>query len=119
MALDASNIKAADKDVLAFLLTYMLPLLGSKTFLLENNLLISLYMLAILFAAVSHSNSFHFNPFLTLLFRYHFYEFEMREGGQSILISQREMKKKAESIRVVRLSAHLYIDVTPESESQP
>lgn len=116
LRLCTTSVKVADKDVLAFLLTYMLPLMGNQAFFLTNSPVVSVYVFLIVLLAVYHSNTFHFNPFLSLIFGYHFYEIELAESTPSIVVSQFEITSKKSALRVVELSKHLYIAVSKEAE---
>ena len=59
--LTTKKVKTADKEVLAFLLVYLLPLF-TKDLIFTGNWLTPVYILAIIAFCVYHSNSFTFNP---------------------------------------------------------
>ncbi len=102
-------IKPTDKDILAFLLTYLLPLLGQKSLAFESPI-ISAYILILIFVAVFHSNAYHFNPMLAF-FGYHFYEVECKDGLTAMLISKQTHLEGDASITIGRISPYLFLEV--------
>ena len=109
------KFKTTDKDVLAFLIAYLLPLLTTDTFDLEKNTLVTLFVFTILFFTVFHSNAFHFNPLLAC-FGYHFYEVESDSGMTYMLISNRVYKKQEQTVNYVKFSEYIYLEVKEEEQ---
>jgi hypothetical protein len=84
--LTTKKVKTADKEVLAFLLVYLLPLF-TKDLIFTGNWFTPLYILAIVAFCVYHGNSFTFNPLLAMA-GYHFYEVE-NDNGMTYLLTFR------------------------------
>jgi hypothetical protein len=113
-SIQAKSIKPTDKDVLAFLLAYLLPLFGADS-LAFSKPIIAIYISALIFLAVYHSNSFHFNPMLALN-GYHFYDVETDTGFSAMLISKRSHVLQEQDMIVVKITDFLLLEVDP-SES--
>ena len=114
--ISTTKIKPTDKDVLAFLLAYLLPLLGKDVLAFEAKPVVSVYVFSLIFISVYHSNSFHFNPMLSFL-GYHFYEIECADGMTAMLISKRTHLVHAQQITICRISDYLLLDVSDSSQS--
>src|SRR4051794_22961863 len=54
-----TTIKTKDENVLAFLIAYLLPLFTKNEFDKSSSILTGLYVLVVLFLAMSHSNAYH------------------------------------------------------------
>ena len=104
------TFKTTDKDVLAFLIAYLLPLLTTDTFDLEKNAAVTLFVFAILFFTIYHSNAFHFNPLLAL-FGYHFYEVQSDNEMTYLLISNRDLKTQKLTVKYVKISEYIFLEV--------
>lgn len=98
-----------DKEVLAFLLTYLLPLASTKDILEGLNWMTALYVYALILMVFTHARAFHFNPLLGLL-RYHFYAVKDSHGKTALLISKND-RMKGESITVVSWAKDVYLEV--------
>lgn len=103
------TVKPTDKDVLAFLMAYLLPLLGNDAIAFGKPIL-SFYVYALIFLAIYHSNSFHFNPMLSML-GWHFYEIQTKPGYSAILLSTTNHPMQIDDIVVVRLTPFLLLAV--------
>jgi hypothetical protein len=111
MPLTTKKVKHADKDMLAFLLLYMLPLLTKENSVsFSGEPLTGLFILGIIVLAVTHSNSFTFNPMLGLLSGYHFYEIEDDKGMTLLFLSKKRLTKPDNTFTVVRLIDYVYLD---------
>lgn len=111
--LSIKKVGTADKEILSFLLAYLLPILAKDYTDLRQNTPTAIYIFLILFFAVYHSNSFHFNPLLALA-GFHFYEIETEDDMPYMLISRKVMKRQKSQREVVKLSEYVYLDVTKE-----
>ena len=100
------SIKPADKEIIGFVLAYLLPLARGSQF--ENFPLI--VVLAVFFLVVMTSNAYHTNPLLGLL-GYHFYEVTIDEIGY-ILVSRRTLHNTRAIKEVVSLTDYMLLDVS-------
>lgn len=97
-----------DKEVLAFLLAYLLPLVSVKDTVAEIHWLTGTYVLVIILLVFTHARAFHFNPVMGLL-RYHFYSLKNSEGVSLLLISRSELKRSGRELDTVRLAHNIYL----------
>lgn len=107
--LTTKKVKASDKEVLAFLLVYLMPLF-TKDLIFTGNWLTPIYILAIIAFCVYHSNAFTFNPLLSMA-GYHFYEIENENGMTYLLISKKTIHRHDNALRVKRIADYIYLDV--------
>jgi hypothetical protein len=107
--LTTKKVKTADKEVLAFLLVYLLPLF-TKDLIFTGNWMTPVYVLAIIAFCVYHSNTFTFNPLLSMA-GFHFYEVENDNGMTYLLISKQTIHRHDNVLRVKRLADYIYIDI--------
>lgn len=92
-----------DKEVVAFLLAYLLPFLSSKDMAFEGQWLTGAYVLFLLVLVLAHSGSLHFNPVMGLL-GYHFYSITDDGDGPKLLIIKKELQRPGETYRVAMLA---------------
>lgn len=107
--LTTKKVKPADKEVLAFLLVYLLPLF-TRDIIFTGNWLTPIYIVGVIAFCVYHSNAFTFNPLLSMA-GYHFYEVENDNGMTYLLISAKTIHRHDNSLRVKRLGDYIYLDV--------
>jgi len=96
-----------DKEVLVFLLTYMLPFISTENFSFGEKWPISLYVFAIILMVVWHTNAFHFNPVMGLL-GYHFDNIKTESGRPILLIGRKQLRGIGE-INAVEIAENIYI----------
>jgi len=111
--LTITKVKSTDKEVLAYLVAYLLPLLAKDTIDYRDSPGVTAFVFGIIFLAVLHSNAFHFNPILGL-FGYHFYEVEADDGMTYLLITSNTIKKQKMSSHVVQLADYIFLEVERE-----
>jgi len=104
------SIKNSDKEVLTFLLAYMLPLVPAKTFGLDGHIATTAFVIGVLFLAVYHSNAFDFNPLLGLC-GYHFYEVQKDDDMTVLLITRFPILKPSQVTEVVQLSPYTFLTI--------
>lgn len=104
-----SSIKLADQQVLAFVVAYLLPLVSQDP--KQVDIAVVAVVFAVLFAAIYRSNAFHFNPLLGLIFRYHFYEAETKNGFSYVVVSRRKITDTNAPIEGKRISDYMFLDV--------
>lgn len=97
-----------DKEVLAFLLAYLLPFIASKDMAFSGEWLTGAYIILIIFWVIAHAGAFHFNPVMGLL-GYHFYSVKTERRGTVLLISWREVTRTNVEIQTVRLGNNIYL----------
>lgn len=97
-----------DKEVLAFLVAYLLPFLSSKDMAFTGEWITGAYIIAIIFWVIAHAGAFHFNPVMGL-FGYHFYSVKDAHGVSYLLISKKQLNRVAVDIGAVKLSHDIYL----------
>lgn len=97
-----------DKEVLAFLVTYLLPFLSTEKMGFAGDWLTGAYVLAIIFLVIAHAGAFHFNPVMGLL-GYHFYAVKDGDGVSDLLISKDELRRPDRDVKSVRLAHGIYL----------
>lgn len=100
------SIKPADKELIGFVLAYLLPLARGTPF--EGYPLA--IVLAVFFLVVMTSNAYHTNPLLGML-GWHFYEVVIDEVGY-ILVSRRNIHNVRSIKEVVSLTDYMLLDAT-------
>jgi hypothetical protein len=100
----------SDKEILAFLLAYLLPFISSKNMAFEGDWLTGAYVFGIIFLVVSHAGALHFNPVMGLL-GYHFYSVKSSDGVSQLLISRAELRKTGKELETVRLGYNIHLHV--------
>ncbi len=104
------QFESSDKEVLAFLLAYLLPFISSDNMTFNDQWITGAYILVIIFLAVSHAGALHFNPVMGLL-GYHFYGIKTSDGVSRLLISKAELYRPRKEIKTVRLAHNIYLHV--------
>lgn len=103
------SIKHADAEVLAFLLTYLLPLAGLQESVLTNVPVVA-YVFIVIAWTVYHSHAFHFNPLLGVA-GYHFYEVESTDGVCLMLVSRRAIRRSTLTTQAVHMFDYTFLDL--------
>lgn len=99
-----------DKEVLAFLLAYLLPFAGAKDMLADLHWLTGVYVFAIILMVFTHARAFHFNPMMGLL-GFHFCSLKNSDGSSMLLISRREFHRTGSTVQAVRLAHDIYLQI--------
>ena len=100
------SIKPADKELIGFVLAYLLPLARGTPF--EGYPLF--VVLVVFFFVVMTSNAYHTNPLLGIL-GWHFYEVVIEEVSY-ILVSRRNIHNVRAIKEVVSLTDYMLLDAT-------
>lgn len=108
--LKVSKIESNDKDVLAFLLAYLLPFLSGKDMLADLRWQVCIYVLALVLLVFTHARAYHFNPVMGLL-GYHFYSLKNGDDASVLLISRRELHKTGVELKTVRIAQNIYLQI--------
>jgi len=107
--LNIKTVRNSDKEILAFLIAYLLPLVTHDSLGIKS-VATTTYVFAIIAWAVYHCNSYYFNPLLGLL-GYHFYEIETVDGMPHMLLTKQTIKTPSTTIQAVHLFDYTYLDV--------
>jgi hypothetical protein len=97
-----------DKEVLAFLVTYLLPFLSTDKMGFPGAWLTGALWRLIIFLVIAHAGAFHFNPMMGLL-GYHFYAVKNEDGVSHLLISRAELRRPGQEVQTVRLAHNIYL----------
>lgn len=98
-----------DKEVLAFLLTYLLPFVSSDKLTFVGDWFTGAYVFGVILLVFTHAGAFHFNPLLGLM-GYHFYSFKNDDGVSQLLISRTELRRPEKRLSTVRLAHGVYLN---------
>lgn len=109
-SLKIGQFEGNDKEVLAFLLAYLLPFISVKDTTAEVHWLTATYILAIILLVFTHAKAFHFNPVMGLL-GYHFYSLKNDDGVPLLLISKYELRRSGGEVKTVRLAHDIYLQI--------
>lgn len=104
------EVSSADKESIGFILVYLLPLAQETT---PYSLPVIIFVAIIFFFVVLSSNSYHFNPLLTI-FGYHFYDVKVDGGLSYVLLTKRNVRDCRTIHRVHLLSDYMILDSTTE-----
>lgn len=104
------KFESNDKDVLAFLLAYLLPFVSGKDMLADLHWMVCAYVLALILLIFTHARAYHFNPVLGLL-GYHFYSLQDGDEASVLLISRAVLCKAGVERKTVRLAHNIYLDI--------
>lgn len=104
------KFEANDKDVLAFLLAYLLPFVSGKDVLVEMHWEVCAYVLVLILLVFTHARAYHFNPVMGLL-GYHFYSLKDGDEAAVLLISRAELRKTGVELKTVRLAHNIYLHI--------
>lgn len=97
-----------DKEVMAFLIAYLLPFLSTEKMGFAGDWLTGAYVLGIIFLVITHAGAFHFNPVMGLL-GYHFYVVKNADGVSTLLISKAELRRPGKIVKTVQLANNIYL----------
>jgi hypothetical protein len=102
-------VKTVDKEIVGFLLVYLLPLINQ-----ENNsisLSVLVFITVIFFFIVQNSHAYHFNPLLGF-FGYHFYEVTVEGDITYVLITKQNIADCKSISHVVQLTEYMILEPT-------
>lgn len=105
-----SEFESADKEVLAFLLAYLLPFINYKSMSFTGEWMTSTYILVIIILVIAHAGAFQFNPVMGL-FGYHFYSVKDASGVSCLLISKHNLRRKGLEVKTVNVAESIYLSV--------
>jgi len=100
------SVKPADKELVGFVLAYLLPLARGSVFD-PVSLAIAMF---VFFVVVMTSNAYHTNPLMGLI-GYHFYEVVLEDVGY-VLVSRQTLHNKSSINQVVQITDYMLLDTT-------
>jgi hypothetical protein len=103
------SVKPADKEVLAFILSYLLPLANVSN-LNRIDPAVLIFIVLLLLFVVFTTNSYHFNPLLGL-FGYRFYEVTTKKKVGFVLITRRIVRDTSAIGALVQLTDYMLLEL--------
>ncbi len=102
-----TSIKTADKEMVGFVLVYLLPLINRSALDIDGFVLV--FVAIMFFIIVLTTNSYHFNPLIGF-FGYHFYEVTV-EGGITFVLMTKKNLTNCKAVRsVVQVSEYMILE---------
>lgn len=101
-------VKTVDKEIVGFLLVYLLPLMNQGSSTISVSVLA--FIAVIFFFIVYNSHAYHFNPMLGF-FGYHFYEVSIEGDITYVLITRQNITDCKSITQVVQLTEYMIQDV--------
>lgn len=102
-------LKTADKELLGFLLSYVLPLANASAPQVDARVLG--FVLVLLVTVVWTTHAYHFNPLLGLL-GYHFFEVATKDKVTYVLLTRKNLTNGAGVTSVVMLTDYILLDAS-------
>jgi len=100
-------VKTVDKEIVGFLLVYLLPLINQSQSTISVPVLV--FIAVIFFFIVYNSHAYHFNPLLGF-FGYHFYEVTIEGDITYVLITHQNITDCKNVSQVVQLTEYMILD---------
>lgn len=101
------SVKTVDKEIVGFLLVYMLPLINQSQSSISVPVLV--FVAVIFFFIVYNSHAYHFNPLLGF-FGYHFFEVTIEGDITYVLITRQNITNCKAVSKVVQLTEYMILD---------
>ena len=98
-----------DQEVLTFLFIYLLPFIQSGSSTIANEPMTSICILVIITIALARAGAFHFNPVMSLIFRYRFYAIRNVHGVPNLLISREVLRRTDIIVPTVKVADNVYL----------
>lgn len=105
----AVSIKPADKEISGYFVAYMLPVLGGGKYFLDP--MTFTFFALMFFVFIWVSKSFYANPVLAIC-GYKFYEVQLNNGGNLLLISKVVINKPADIGKVNYITTHTVLEIS-------
>jgi len=109
----AQSIEPADQEIAGFLVAYVLPLITD----IPKNKALLLFTVLFVWIAVIITHSYHFNPILSIVYRYKFYKVDeiINENctRKSILITKKALLncEEIKEMNLVEISENMLLEV--------
>ena len=107
LPVNIKSVKTVDKEIVGFLLVYLLPLINQSPSTISVPVLV--FVAAIFFFIVYNSHAYHFNPLLGF-FGYHFFEVTIEGDITYVLITRQNITNCKAVSRVVQLTEYMILD---------
>lgn len=104
------QFESRDKEVLVFLLTYLLPFISSEKLAFTGEWFTGAYIIGIILVSLMHADAFHFNPVMSLL-GYHFYTVKGADELSYLLITTDPMRRPGQPLTTVSLAHNIKLQV--------
>ncbi len=104
------EFQSQDKEVLVFLLTYLLPFISSDKLAFTDEWLVGVYIVGIVLLSLIHADAFHFNPVMSL-FGYHFYSVKGTDGLPYLLIATDQIRRPGHAMSTVALAHNIKLQI--------
>lgn len=102
-----STIATADKEIVSFILIYLLPLVNSEAF--DINIRVLLFVIVLFFITILTTHSYHFNPILGI-FGFHFYQITLSSGLSYVLITRKNITNSKQISSVAQISEYIIVE---------
>ncbi|MGB8297716.1 MAG: hypothetical protein WCG85_20035 [Polyangia bacterium] len=102
------SISSSDKELVGFIIAYLLPLINKSAFDINDSLLY--FVLGLFFLSILTTNSYHFNPVLGF-FGFHFYEATLDGNITYILMSKKNLTNTKKIKQVVQISEYMLLEI--------
>lgn len=103
------SVKTADKEIVGFLLVYLLPLINQSQSTISLPVLV--FVAVVFFFIVYNSHAYHFNPLLGF-FGYHFFEVTIEGDITYVLITRQNITDCKSVSQVVQLTEYMILDAS-------
>ncbi len=111
LPIKVKSVAPADREVAAFLIAYILPMLN----IVNLNIWTIVFIVGLLYIAILTTSNYHFNPILSLFFGYHYYEVEIEENNGEkttyILMTKKTIRSSRNVKKVVQVSDYMLMEV--------
>jgi len=103
------SVKSADHNIISFLFVYLLPIFD---FVKKDEYYAWAFIIIVVFVIIINTNTYHFNPLLSLVFGYRFYEVATMQEFTYILIAKKELVNRDQVTQYVQLTPYVILDAT-------
>ncbi|AXY73635.1 hypothetical protein D3H65_06410 [Paraflavitalea soli] len=108
-SINLKSVKSADHNIISFLFVYLLPIFD---FVKKDDYYIWAFVVIVVFVVIINTNTYHFNPLLSLVFRYKFYEVATKGEITFILITKQQIINVEDVRKYIQLTPYVILDVT-------
>jgi hypothetical protein len=108
-SINLKSVKSADHNIVSFLFVYLLPIFD---FVKKDDYYVWAFIVIIVFVVIINTNTYHFNPLLSLVFRYKFYEVATKGEITFILITKQQIINVEDVKKYIQLTPYVILDVT-------
>ena len=111
LPIKVKSVAPANREVAAFLIAYILPILS----FVNLDLLTILFIIGLLYVSMLTTSNYHFNPVLSLFFGYRYYEVEIEESNGEkttyVLMTKRTIRNAKNIRKIVQVSDYMLMEV--------